>query len=1117
MSKEIQKSPDENAESALAKISLSDKQSRGGKVWRALLAGLREGAADELKKLPGGSIGAGVLESLQQLADEEAGEEDSRTLDEILSHSQESSDGIKALNAVINLVFAAVGEQNELLEQLTRHLESEDLPSAPEQISEFATQAALAAYRNRVAREYLYAEYRGIEPSSEKVASLPLDDVYVVPRLKPEHSRRDDHEREQDLILRLHNPDFTAEEKAHCEIEYLRMVGKSWHPEGGEALGETLGKARHAVIKGTPGAGKSTLIRYVARLCVADGDSVPDKLRWAAQFTPVVLSLATFADARTETGKQNLTLREFLGEKANDWGGAALEAALEAELSAGCVYIMLDGVDEIPEDDRALVVRKVDAFLIGHENNRTLVTSRPYDYVRLAGDLAHFDLPNFSPEQVKEFVFKWQRAFEQFLKPGAVNFAKADKEAQDTLDEINSNAKVSDLATNPLLLVVISLIRHSNIKLPDKRVELYQAAVKTLMGSWNKFRALSARQTGAELPISRLITAWGDVAHWIRSEQSIVVKRAVLERKLSEVLTKRQFDDNGDPHATAASYLDAAANRSGLLEERGPGYFAFWHPTFEEFLAAKDVATPSHKAAERLQPHLDDPRWREVILLAVGVIGVLNGDEDSAGELVEFIAFGNADDKDKNDPLEPLLHRHLRLAAACVADNAGVPRRTAEKIIVKLAQVVQEFPYEPLTDAFVKTVRAVPNLRPLSETIKVLTPLAKHENWQVRMEATRLFSNVAADNAEARQLCEDLLKDIEDVRCYAALGLARCDDMRKEVWKALSIFFHYKFDEIAAREFLARAQPSAANLVLPWLTDDNAIMRYQAALLLHGMGRADERVAEVLIPLLNSEDAELKYGAAQLLEAMGRTDDAAEDMPSSVLRYPDRVGAAQDLLNRMKITSAYLVGRREAPDSWGPDSSWTRTQYSDAVCLLHEMGKADEQAVDTLFSYLSNEDAKTRHDAARLLHEMGVEDERVMEALLSLLKSEDAAWRCIAAESLHEMGKGDSQVVEALLSLVAGKPTIFRHPAKHLLQIMGKTDESIVKFFLHLTEVDTEKTSLVCCKVLEKQSLTADDVKTLRDLVRQQKNDTSEQKEARRWLFEWLFEALEPKSALAEE
>jgi predicted NACHT family NTPase len=316
-----------------------------------------------------------------------------------------------------------------------------------------------------------------------------------------------------------------------------------------------------------------------------------------------------------------------------------------------------------------------------HAANRFMVTSRPYGYIRLAGEIAHFQLPNFSSQQVDSFVLQWQRAFERWQRPDAPDLAAADKEASETLGEIRLDPKVAELATNPLMLVIITIIRHEQARLPQERVRLYDCAVNTLMETWNYWRAKVAGldTNSRQLPVGQLIEVWAAAAEWTRRTiPTGVIHRGQLKRKLVEVLTEKELDE-GHPEATAEAYLEAAANRAGLLEERGPDVFAFWHPTFEEFLAAVALTTPTSKAVESLLPLRDDPRWREVILLAVGYVGIVQRDRDTATAIVQAIA------DHRHGPIEPILHPHLRLAAECVADNAGIKPAATQQIVASPA------------------------------------------------------------------------------------------------------------------------------------------------------------------------------------------------------------------------------------------------------------------------------------------------------------------------------------------------------------------------------------------------------------------------------------------------
>jgi hypothetical protein len=724
---------------------------KDARYLRAILTLVSKASEEQLKQVPViGPFLIGFAEMVKGLSeqqdDDQAQREIEAKLAALLTQGEQAQRNSEAFAAFARFLLKQQYQQTALLTQLTTHLHALGLPAERKQLTEFACNAALVAYRSRVIRDYQYADQRGIQgvTRSEHVASLPLTDIYVKPRLQSEraadHSLFESRERERELLKQmLDNQDLPRSQQARLEEEFALITGERWRGKKEQdatlGIGEVLQRARHTVILGGPGLGKSQLTRYLALVCARGEASMPEQLGWAEELTPIVVSLAAFADARSRAQQaQPLTLRQYIDAELERRGGAALRVAIEQEVQAGRVLLLLDGVDEVPDiNQRSAIVVEVENFLRDHCAVRCLVTSRPYGYIRLAGDVAHFELLNFSEKQVGEFIRRWQRAFEEWQHRDAPNYEAAAREAEEMFDELKSNPKVLELATNPLMLVIIALIRYEQTRLPQERVRLYDTAVKTLMETWNFWRSKVAGVSAeTKLKTDDLIIVWSAVAEWTRrTKPTGVVHRGELKNKLVEILQAEELGGS-KPGETAEAYLDAASRRAGLLEERGPDIFAFWHPMFEEYLAAVKLTTPAHRAKERLLPLRRDPRWREVILLAVGHLGLIQRDRETASELVRALAF------DEPDALEPVLHRHLLLAAACVADDVGVKRNVGEDVIVALGKVVSEQPYEQLGHAFAETVWALPQLRVSEESVTALAQLAEHQNWGVRMGAVRL-------------------------------------------------------------------------------------------------------------------------------------------------------------------------------------------------------------------------------------------------------------------------------------------------------------------------------------------------------------------------------------------
>lgn len=1046
-----------------------EEHKRAARLSRLLLVFSKQA----VNALPGiGPVVSGGLEVIQRNADDAEQEKLEQRLQHLVTTTtglhqdlSQLQDDIKALAAL-----AAVGflQQAELMTWLRQR----DEPAAVDELTSFVLHAAITAYRTRLALGFQYVDHRGIQGGGRAahITTLPLEEVYVLPRLLPEQVQVELSEQESFTLRQLEDPDLDASERAHLAETYEELTRWRWRQGQGRALPieQALATLRQAVVLGGPGAGKTTLVRFLARTCALDKQQ--QQLGWDEQLTPIVISLAEFAAVSTD--QPELSIRRFLEERLERNDGPALRAAVGQELGAGRALVLLDGIDEVPSDyPRLRLVRAMDRFLLDHASCRTLVTSRPHGYIRLAGPIPHFYLLNFTKQQVRTFVHKWHRAFERRLHPEAPDQERARSEAQALLDELRQLEKVAELATNPLMLVIVTLIRYEYARLPQERVQLYYRAVTTLLDSWNHGRSLTGSNVGGStLPVNRLLRVWGKVAAWVRMYKPTgVIHRAELKRKLVQILQDQDLDE--DPEATAESYLRAAAEHAGLLEERGPKALAFWHSTFEEFLAAIELTTPSSKAIRRLLPLRDDPRWREVILLAVGHIGIVGHDQETATELVQAIV------EESRGPLEPVLHRYLLLAAACVADGANITRRLTEQIITQLATVVHENSYEPFREAFARTIRRRSRLQPRHpETISALIALTNNPHGLIREESTRLLSNIAQSESRARTRCEELLSDGNGtVRFHAALGLIRSDHGHSVAWACLARFvgtmrpivldIHQLIEELPyARErlrlLLTDSDPDVRlgaskvlesidghdedpNTLYKLLADNNADVRLRAVLKLLDMGHDGPEVFAALRGLLSEEDPSVRFIAAEMLFDMG-------------LDYSEIMAAVASATVPDAVTT-----KTEA--SITPRGTPAETTYS------HRSGSTTQPSLG-----LIHRNPYVQFNTALRLVESGHHgDPKIVAILHSMLSDHDPYVRFSASQALLELNE---QPALALMTLATGASEA---PSNALVA-------------LH--------------KMVLRQQLTAGDGEALATLIRRRPNETVTEAIARRLIFEWLWE-----------
>lgn len=1078
-----------------------------------------------------GPLFSGGIEILEALGDAADDAELEARLDDLRSRSEHSQDEIKALAALAETILV---KQDEISETLRQQGLQSDRP-----IDEVGKTTALIAYRAEVAQRFYYADYRGIADtaSEEHVASFSADRIYVTPRLHAEGDLRGEREQKHELHRRLDRlHEFDDDDRRRLEDELAVLHQRRWgerrdggDKEDGATVGDALARARHAVIIGGPGVGKSALTRYLARSCALGADVTRERLGWDEDLAPIHLPLAAYAEARRD--KQHLSIAAHLRETSCTNHGSAVEQALAEAVQRGNAIVLLDGVDEVPDErERLSVVRAVDAFLGQHGRARCIVTSRPAGYYRVAGDVSHFELRNFSAAQVREFVGNWQRAFEERRHREHPNLKRVEAEAAEMVKEIEAHPRVTALARNPLILVIIALIRHNQLRLPERRVELYKLAVHMLLETWNRLRSEPKVDVGgSRLPLERLLPVWGRVAEWMRREQPTgFVHREVLKRKLTEVLTE---EDDEDPEQTAESYIHAVVHTAGILEERFPKRFAFWHPTFEEFLAAVSMATPSATAAGRLLPLRGDPRWREVIQLTVGYVGIVMHDRQTATKTLRALL------EDDPDPLEPLTHPNLRLVVDCITDGVGARRELLAQLLKLFAAILPGQPFDVFVASFEKLVLSSPQFRPSNDTVRAIGSLASHPRLGVRVQTLRLLSNVAGSDSDALRICgERMVDDHAFVKAHAAVGLAKNGDLSSKVCNSLCrLSFAGGYDTLvellrnervleavlencddAGRLEVAKVllktcsdHERVVSILISGLEADEVEFRADAAELLINNGIGWKAVLDKLVLWLNDEDSFLRFLAADMLMKHGHLGDRLDQELATWMEADDlefRLNAADVLVHRRGLNEKILGSLKYLL------TAGDEVQKLEAARLLIENGIDDEEIFETLISLSRSHDGARGLNAAGMLLENGRDGEPIYQALESLCEANAGASAIVAAELLVEHGRGQKVMMSWL-----GSHDLRRSYAAGILIKQGQGEERVLEALTPWLGVGPSLSTMDALRRLSRgDPLGHEAAEALAALVSVREDDDARCRLARSHLFELIFRHAEGSSGLGQ-
>jgi formylglycine-generating enzyme required for sulfatase activity len=455
---------------------------------------------------------------------------------------------------------------------------------------------------------------------------------------------------------------------------------------------EALREKTRVVVLGDPGSGKSTMLKYLA-LRLAKGDDAP---------LPILLPLNAYAKALLQK-EINLQayLHEYFAARAEDV--ASLAPLFKKAIEHGKAVILLDGLDEV-QSNRAALVQKVEAFAhdVVARGNRVLVTSRIVGYRDASlspKDWSLNTLLDFTPEAIETFVGKWCLTFEKSTlgdTPEARRGAKA--EGESLLEALQTNPGVARLASNPLLLTILALIKRQGVVLPKNRITLYDRYLETLIDAWNRASALDKSAGRKSMNFQATLEVLGPLALRIREENPTagLVSARQLQDWLAEYYMGEQYGMKPGPaRDSAREFLESVRLYSNLLVERGEGQYGFIHLTFEEALAAYGLVSAGQldrsKTLKHIQSHLTDPAWRETILLSVGVAGLINRQPLVAGELARAM-LGMKCEKEHTG-------QNILMAGACLedVDEIGLGKAAANEIQNALMDAMQNRTLPPAT------------------------------------------------------------------------------------------------------------------------------------------------------------------------------------------------------------------------------------------------------------------------------------------------------------------------------------------------------------------------------------------------------------------------------------
>ncbi len=506
--------------------------------------------------------------------------------------------------------------------------------------------------------------------------------------------------------LQVREADFEDIERRRQASLRRRPRGRPDEPGNRVAVGERLAKARRLVVLGDPGAGKSTLIRWIATAYLLrlrqdpDWKQLPDVRTLPDEdWLPIVVRCRDL-DPSSIRGCFDDVLRHTL-RKSEMLAGEVdpLRTVLRARLEEGRALLLIDGLDEISDPSlRARFCHQVEQVHIACPDAPIIATSRIVGYremgCRIGRGFEHVTVADLSREEKDDFARRWC----QLTEPPE----RRELAANELIRDIHSTDRIERLTGNPMLLTTLALVKRKVGKLPRRRAELYWEAVHVLL-NWRAEVDVPLDSREALPQLEYLAYAMCDRGVQQLREDEIV---ELLERMRDEYPNIRDVQSH-----TAAEFLRLLERRTGIVVEAGRvrhlgvpvPVFEFRHLTFQEYLAARalvDGRFPgrdrSRSLSESVAPLAGQTSserrrngeaetvvtesWRETLRLCVACCN-----DDVVDEVLLAILNPLA-----GEEVGATSRPRAALAALCLADEPNVAEQVAHKVLRTFVSEVRE-------------------------------------------------------------------------------------------------------------------------------------------------------------------------------------------------------------------------------------------------------------------------------------------------------------------------------------------------------------------------------------------------------------------------------------------
>lgn len=435
--------------------------------------------------------------------------------------------------------------------------------------------------------EYLTREYDRIQIFQDKYFSFK--DIYVSlsleydPKLWQEMGEREFRKEARQCL-----PSGRMGEVILDQAEELSKPGRQNH----FTIGEVLAAIGQVVILGEAGSGKTTLFKHLSA-----------EYRDFNRYLPVYLPIRSWLKEKLSDPLSAFT--RTLNDKKKHIEAdhiPVLEIALQSFWAQGKILLLLDGLDEIDQEEFTQVCRELNRLSVG--TNKVLVSCRRSSFSRQMEDnkWSVYCINPFSETDREQFIKNY--------------FGQENPLALKLAGLVEGRTQLKSLGQIPLLLGLICYVYEKDKEsLPESRVLLYEKCINELFARRsNQEYAAVVKKGFLEILAYRFFK---DPQQGNRQ----IFPEAEIFHLLNEEISRPGSLLNYLAGNCYASFIEEIVEKNSLLLPLGKESYCFPHRSFQEYFAACHLEKKGQSGfTEIIATLAADDFWAETICLYAGMI-----------------------------------------------------------------------------------------------------------------------------------------------------------------------------------------------------------------------------------------------------------------------------------------------------------------------------------------------------------------------------------------------------------------------------------------------------------------------------------------------------------------